>query len=208
MQIADSKGIFVGGSSGMALATAEAFVKGGGKAAILDLPSSSGADVASSLGGTFHPVDVMDWEGTEKALDAAVAALGGVHFIVNTAGGGIAKRTLGKDYFVKIAFRMSQPKLDKAIQDKINLALGSFAAVSQANALVQQAQRQADALRKVSNLYRNNPALVELEKWRIICGVSSTTSTETSPGCKNMTILAGTDSNVIVGGGSGAGSGR
>jgi NAD(P)-dependent dehydrogenase (short-subunit alcohol dehydrogenase family) len=97
VQVAGSKGIFVGGASGMALATAEAFVKGGGRAAILDLESSAGADIASRLGGTFHPVNVMDWEGTEKALDAAVAALGGVHFIVNTAGGGIAKRTLGKD---------------------------------------------------------------------------------------------------------------
>jgi NAD(P)-dependent dehydrogenase (short-subunit alcohol dehydrogenase family) len=97
VQVSGSKGIFVGGASGMALATAEAFVKGGGKAAILDLAASSGEEVASRLGGTFHAVNVMDWDGTEKALDAAVAALGGVHFIVNTAGGGIAKRTLGKD---------------------------------------------------------------------------------------------------------------
>lgn len=109
------------------------------------------------------------------------------------------KRTLGEQYFKNIYFRMSQPKLDKDIQTKINQALGSFAAVSQANALVQQAEKQAQALRNVASLYKNNPALVELEKWRIICGVSASTSNEKSPGCKNMTILAGTESSILLG---------
>ena len=36
--------------------------------AILDLPTSAGAEVASGLGGTFHPVDVMDEESVEQAL--------------------------------------------------------------------------------------------------------------------------------------------
>jgi NAD(P)-dependent dehydrogenase (short-subunit alcohol dehydrogenase family) len=97
MDIKGSKGIFVGGASGMCLATAEIFAERGGKVAILDLPNSAGADAAKRLGGTFHPVNVMDWEGTEKTLAEAVAALGGLHFCVNTAGGGIAKRTLAKD---------------------------------------------------------------------------------------------------------------
>ena len=97
MEIKGSKGIFVGGASGMCLATAELFAKGGGKVAILDLEKSAGAEVAARLGGSFHPVNVMDWEGTEKALDAAVAKLGGVHFVVNTAGGATAKRTIAKD---------------------------------------------------------------------------------------------------------------
>ncbi len=97
MQIEGSKGIFVGGASGMCLATAEAFVKRGGKVAILDLERSAGAEVAQRLGGTFHPVNVMDYEATEKAIDAAVAVLGSVQFTVNTAGGGVAKRTLSKE---------------------------------------------------------------------------------------------------------------
>jgi NAD(P)-dependent dehydrogenase (short-subunit alcohol dehydrogenase family) len=53
--------------------------------------------VAEALGGTFHPVDVTDFEGTERALADAVEALGGLHIAVNTAGGGIAARTLTKD---------------------------------------------------------------------------------------------------------------
>ena len=69
----------------------------GATVAILDLPTSAGAEVAAALGGTFHPVDVTDDDGTEAALDEAVEALGGLHIAVNTAGGGIGKRTLTKD---------------------------------------------------------------------------------------------------------------
>jgi len=97
MEITDHNGIFVGGASGMALATAELFRERGGNVAIVDLPTSDGAAVAERLGGTFHPCNVMDYEGTETALDEAVAALGSVHFCCNTAGGGLAKRTLTKE---------------------------------------------------------------------------------------------------------------
>src|SRR5262245_12992920 len=98
MELAGKSAIVVGGASGMAKATAELFVQKGASVAILDRPQSAGADVASALGGTFHPLDVTDDEGTEAAIDAAVEALGGsLHVSVNTAGGGIGKRTLTKD---------------------------------------------------------------------------------------------------------------
>ena len=93
----NSKGIFVGGASGMCRATAERFAAGGGKVAILDLETSNGAEVAKELGGVFHACNVMDYEGMEKVLDAAVADLGGLDFLVNTAGGGAAQRTLNRD---------------------------------------------------------------------------------------------------------------
>jgi NAD(P)-dependent dehydrogenase (short-subunit alcohol dehydrogenase family) len=97
MKVTNHNAIIVGGASGMALATAEMFVEKGGKVAILDLPTSDGAAVAARLGGSFHACDVTDFTGTEAALDAAVKALGSVHFVCNTAGGGISKRTIGKD---------------------------------------------------------------------------------------------------------------
>lgn len=98
MEIKGHNAIFVGGASGMALATAEIWHERGGNVAILDLPKSDGEAVAKRLGGTFHPCNVMDYEGTEKAINEAVAALGGsVHFCCNTAGGGLAKRTLTKE---------------------------------------------------------------------------------------------------------------
>ena len=97
MEIKNHNAIFVGGASGMALATAELFKERGGNLAILDLPTSKGEEVAARLGGTFHPCNVMDYAATGDAIDAAVAALGSVHFCCNTAGGGLAKRTVAKD---------------------------------------------------------------------------------------------------------------
>jgi NAD(P)-dependent dehydrogenase (short-subunit alcohol dehydrogenase family) len=43
------------------------------------------------------PLDVTDFVGTEAAIARAAEDLGAVHFGVNTAGGGIAKRTLTKE---------------------------------------------------------------------------------------------------------------
>src|SRR5579884_3715258 len=99
MDIAGAGAVVVGGASGMARATAEALVARGTRVAILDLPTSAGAEVAAGMGGgtTFHPCDVMDFEGTEVVLQEAVDALGALHIAVNTAGGGTAERTVKKD---------------------------------------------------------------------------------------------------------------
>ena len=97
MEVGGKKAIVVGGASGMGRATAELFAARGASVAVLDRPGSGGDDVAKGLGGTFHEVDVTDFAGTEAALDAAVAGLGGLHAIVTTAGGGTARRTLSKD---------------------------------------------------------------------------------------------------------------
>nr|MDT0665562.1 SDR family NAD(P)-dependent oxidoreductase [Micromonospora sp. DSM 115978] len=90
--------IVVGGASGMGRATAARLVDLGAKVAVLDLPASDGAAVAKEIGGesVFHPCDVMDAGGTELALQRAVDDLGALHIAVNTAGGGISKRTLTK----------------------------------------------------------------------------------------------------------------
>lgn len=96
MEIEGKKAVVVGGASGMARSAAEKFAAKGASVAILDLPTSAGAEVAKELGGTFRAVDVTDFEGTEVALADAVAELGGLHIAVNTAGGGTAIRTLTK----------------------------------------------------------------------------------------------------------------
>ncbi len=97
MEISGKKAVIVGGASGMARASAEMLRDRGASVAILDLPTSVGEEVASQLGGTFHPVNVMEEDAVESAIDAAVEALGGLHIAVNTAGGGAAKRTLTKE---------------------------------------------------------------------------------------------------------------
>jgi NAD(P)-dependent dehydrogenase (short-subunit alcohol dehydrogenase family) len=97
VEIDGKKAVVVGGASGMARASAALLRARGASVAILDLPSSAGAEVAAELGGTFHAVDVTDEEGTEQALADAVDTLGGLHVAVNTAGGGTAMRTLTRE---------------------------------------------------------------------------------------------------------------
>jgi NAD(P)-dependent dehydrogenase (short-subunit alcohol dehydrogenase family) len=97
MEIDGTKAMVVGGASGMARATAESLAAKGATVAILDLPTSAGESVAAGLGGTFHPCDLLDADGTEAAVEAAVEALGGLHIAVNTAGGGIGKRTITRE---------------------------------------------------------------------------------------------------------------
>ena len=98
MEIGDKGAIIVGGASGMARAAAGALKDKGAAIAILDLPTSKGAEAAKELGGTFHEVNVMDEAQVESAINDAVEALGGSVWIgINTAGGGAAKRTLTKE---------------------------------------------------------------------------------------------------------------
>ena len=97
MELQGLRLLAVGGASGMARATAERVVAGGGKVAVLDRAGSAGADVAAALGGSYFESDVTDFEGTEVALADAVSVLGGVDAVVNTAGGGVSVRTVTKE---------------------------------------------------------------------------------------------------------------
>ena len=97
MEISGKNVIVIGGASGMGRASAELLKEKGARVAILDREGSDGQEVAEALGGTFYPVDVTDFAGTEKTIDAAVADLGGLHVVITTAGGGVAEKTFGKN---------------------------------------------------------------------------------------------------------------
>ncbi|OLT31146.1 3-hydroxy-2-methylbutyryl-CoA dehydrogenase [Actinomadura sp. CNU-125] len=99
MDIAKKTAVVVGGGSGMGRATAELLAERGASVAVLDLPTGKGEQTVAELGGaaTFHPCDVTDDEGVEQALKDVLDAHGGLHIAVNTAGGGVSKRTIGRD---------------------------------------------------------------------------------------------------------------
>lgn len=97
MELSGLRAMIVGGASGMAKATAERIAAAGGKVAILDREGTAGPEVAAAIGGSWHPCDILDFEGTELVLNEAVEVLGGLDAAVITAGGGIAARTLSKD---------------------------------------------------------------------------------------------------------------
>jgi NAD(P)-dependent dehydrogenase (short-subunit alcohol dehydrogenase family) len=94
VEIKGKKAVVVGGASGMARAAAEMLSERGASVAILDLPTSAGAEVATAIGGSFHAADITDFEGVERVLAEGAGQLGGLHIAVNTAGGGIGMRTL------------------------------------------------------------------------------------------------------------------
>jgi len=96
VEINGKKVVVIGGASGMGRASAELLAAKGASVAILDREGSDGQAVADGIGGSFHTVDVTDFEGTETVLASAVEGLGGLHVVVTTAGGGIGERTLGK----------------------------------------------------------------------------------------------------------------
>jgi NAD(P)-dependent dehydrogenase (short-subunit alcohol dehydrogenase family) len=96
MEIKGKKVVVIGGASGMGRASAELLHERGADVVVLDREGSDGKTVAEGVGGTFYPVDVTDFAGTEETLQTAVDKLGGLHVIITTAGGGIAKRTLTK----------------------------------------------------------------------------------------------------------------
>src|ERR1700743_1785625 len=96
MEIHGKKVVVIGGASGMGSATAELLHERGAEVAIFDREGSDGKTVAEGIGSAFYPVDVTASAGTEETLQPAVDKLGGLHVVVTTAGGGIAKRTLTK----------------------------------------------------------------------------------------------------------------
>jgi len=97
MEISGKKVVVIGGASGFGRASAELLKSKGADVAILDREGSDGKDVAGDMGAAFHPVDVTDFAGTGETLASAVDALGGLHVVLTTAGGGVAEKTFGKN---------------------------------------------------------------------------------------------------------------
>jgi NAD(P)-dependent dehydrogenase (short-subunit alcohol dehydrogenase family) len=81
------------------LATVEELVRHGASAAIADLGSSQGKDVAERIGDRvrFFPTDVTSEDDVQAAVEGAVEAFGGLHIVVNCAGVGFPGRVLTRD---------------------------------------------------------------------------------------------------------------
>jgi NAD(P)-dependent dehydrogenase (short-subunit alcohol dehydrogenase family) len=89
--------LVTGGASGLGAATVRAVVAQGASALIVDLPSSSGPEVAAELGNRvrFAAADVRDEDQVQAAV-AAATQLGALRVVVNCAGVATPGRVIGK----------------------------------------------------------------------------------------------------------------
>ena len=89
--------LVTGGASGLGAATVRAMVAQGTSALIVDLPSSSAAELAMELGDRvgFAAADVRDEDQVEAAVAAAIQ-LGTLRAVVNCAGVATPGRVIGK----------------------------------------------------------------------------------------------------------------
>lgn len=99
MQIANHNFIVTGAASGLGAATAEMLVQAGARVMLVDLNAEAVAARAASLGEQArHAVADISQEGAAKAaVDAALAAFGSLHGLVNCAGIVGAEKVLGRN---------------------------------------------------------------------------------------------------------------
>ena len=143
MKVTGSVALVTGGASGLGAGAASALVRAGGQVAILDLPTSAGADTALALGPdvVFTPADVRDTEQVKTAVAAAVSAFGRIDICVNAAGVAPAHRVVAKtgELFPIELFRFTV---------EVNL-IGTFDVVRQVAAVMAANQPGVDGERGV-----------------------------------------------------------
>ena len=99
MRVSGSVALVTGGASGLGAGVVRTLVDGGGKAVILDLPSSAGEDMVDEMGDAvdFVPVDVTDARNVEQAVAIAAQAFGRVDLLVSCAGISSGQRVVSRD---------------------------------------------------------------------------------------------------------------
>ena len=99
MQVPGSVALVTGGASGLGAGVVRTLLDKGGKAVILDLPSSAGEDMVDEMGDAvdFVPVDVTDARNVEQAVAIAAQAFGRVDLLVSCAGISSGQRVVSRD---------------------------------------------------------------------------------------------------------------
>ncbi|MGH8383096.1 SDR family NAD(P)-dependent oxidoreductase [Pseudomonas sp.] len=99
MQIANKNFIVSGAASGLGAATAEMLIEAGAQVMLVDLNAQAVEDKAAALGAKarFAVADISQEAAAKAAIDAAIAAFGSLHGLVNCAGIVGAEKVLGKN---------------------------------------------------------------------------------------------------------------
>ena len=142
MNIQGKSALVTGGASGLGEATVRMLVAQGAKVTILDVNDKTGTALANELGANvkFIKTDVTDAAQVAANVETAVKQHGGLHFLVTTAGIGIAEKVLGKEGIHDLG------KFIRTIQ--INL-IGTFDVIRHAAAAMNANQPDEDGGRGV-----------------------------------------------------------
>jgi NAD(P)-dependent dehydrogenase (short-subunit alcohol dehydrogenase family) len=102
MNIQGKSALITGGASGLGAATVRMLAGRGAKVTIADVNETGGKHLAqelSALGSNvnFIKTDVTDAAQVAAAVETAAKNQGGLHFLITTAGIGIAEKLLGKN---------------------------------------------------------------------------------------------------------------
>ncbi|MFJ2549438.1 SDR family NAD(P)-dependent oxidoreductase [Pseudomonas sp. NPDC087612] len=99
MQIANNNFIVSGAASGLGAATAQMLIEAGAQVMLVDLNAEAVAAKARELGTRAHfaVADISQEAAAQAAIDAAVAAFGNIHGLINCAGIVGAEKVLGKN---------------------------------------------------------------------------------------------------------------
>ena len=142
MQIENKVFMVSGGASGLGAATAQMLVKAGAKVMLVDLNAEAVAAQAEALGPQAQSVvaDISQEAAAQAAVEATVAAFGGLHGLVNCAGVVRGEKILGKN----------GPHALASFSQVINVNLiGSFNLLRLAAEVIAQGEANADGERGV-----------------------------------------------------------
>jgi NAD(P)-dependent dehydrogenase (short-subunit alcohol dehydrogenase family) len=99
MDVSNRTILVTGGASGLGGAAVDMVVAAGGRAVFVDVNEDAGRQKAAQHGDRvrFVKADVTSEADVQRAVDAAVRELGGVHGVVNAAGIAVAERVMPKE---------------------------------------------------------------------------------------------------------------
>ncbi|GAB4519653.1 MAG: 3-hydroxyacyl-CoA dehydrogenase [Parvularculaceae bacterium] len=97
MNIEGRGALVTGGGSGLGAATAQKLAGLGARVALLDMNIDAARALAEEIGGAAFACDVSNTEEVERAVAAAIDALGEVRAAVNCAGIVAAEKVVGRD---------------------------------------------------------------------------------------------------------------
>ncbi|WP_419896879.1 SDR family oxidoreductase [Roseomonas sp. USHLN139] len=125
LSLAGRHALITGGSKGLGLAMARAFIAAGARVAIVARDRATLQQAAAETGATPIAADISTAEGCQAAYDGAVAAFGQVDIVVNNAG------TSQRGRFAEVSDALWQNDLDLKLFAAIRLTRLAWAGMEQ-----------------------------------------------------------------------------